>query len=130
MMHLHQAGMTFDLPKGKAVKKAETPMDLEAATMYVGGYDDPEIGGTVRVIIKGDRLALDIPGQPVAIELYNEPEEHLFSLVVNSSIKVRFDVDEDGRVVSYTAILPDGTELMRPRIEEEAPADGGESDAD
>jgi hypothetical protein len=62
----------------------------------------------------------------MALELYNEPEDHLFSLVLSASVKIRFDVGDDGGVRSYTVMLPDGTELERPRIEEPVSTEGGE----
>ncbi|UCD74512.1 MAG: serine hydrolase [Phycisphaerales bacterium] len=127
-MRLHQAGMEFELPKGKAEKRPEPPLDMELARKYVGNYLDENEGANVQVLIQNDRLALKPPNQPIAFELYPPDENGLWALRLNVSVKIRFDEDEEGRVVSFTTILPDGVELVRPRVDEAGDEDNEEQE--
>ena len=115
-MHVHEAGMTFDLPKGKAEKKPEPPLDMELARKYSGVYRNEEEAVDITVLIQNEHLAIQVPGQPVAFELYPPDENGLWAMRLNASVKIRFDEDGEGAIVSFTAVLPDGTELVRPRI--------------
>ena len=65
-------------------------------------------------------LSLKPPSQPIAFELYPPDEDGLWAIRLNVSVKIRFDEDEEGRVVSFTTILPDGVELVRPRVDDSA----------
>jgi CubicO group peptidase (beta-lactamase class C family) len=131
-MKLYQSGMTFELPKGKAERKPEPALDMKFAEKCVGTYRVEEAGQNVRVLIQNGRLALEVPGQPVALELYPPDEDGLWALRVNAMVRLRFDEDEDGRIVSFTVFMPDGTQAVRPRVEEageEAPEQGEGDDS-
>jgi hypothetical protein len=117
-MKLYQSGMTFELPKGKAERKPEPPLDMAFAERCIGVYRDEEAGQDVRVLVQNGHLAIEAPGQPAAFELYPPDEEGLWALRLNAMVRIRFDEDEDGRVVSFTVVLPDGTEVVRPRADE------------
>ena len=114
-MKMYQAGLTFELPKGSAEDVPEPVVDLEAARKYVGSYLD-EDGGEVRVIIRGEGLAVEIAANNMVLDLYPPDDEGFWSLRMNASVRLRFDEDEDGNVVSYTVLLPDGTEQVRRRV--------------
>ncbi|MDY7107636.1 MAG: serine hydrolase [Planctomycetota bacterium] len=131
-MKLYQSGMTFELPKGRAERKPEPPLDMAFAQRCIGTYRDEEAGQNVRVLVQNEHLAVEVPGQPVAFELYPPDEQGLWALRLNAMVRLRFDEDEDGRIVSFTVFLPDGTQAVRPRVRqagEEGPKeeDGGES---
>jgi CubicO group peptidase (beta-lactamase class C family) len=132
-MKLYQSGMTFELPKGKAERKPEPPLDMELVGKYIGAYWNEEAGQNVHVLIQNERLAVEAPGQPVAFELYPPDENGLWALRFNAMVRLRFDEDEDGRIVSFTVLLPDGTEVVRPRVDEageEAPDEEGDGDSE
>ena len=39
-----------------------------------------------------------------------------WALRVSPTVKIRFDEDAEGRIKSFTVLLPDGQEIVRPRI--------------
>jgi hypothetical protein len=70
------------------------------------------------VVIVDGRLALDIPGQPMALELYPPDEGGFWHMRVNPAVAVSFNEAEDGGVESLNLHLPDGTTYTRKRIED------------
>jgi len=115
-MKLYEAGEVYELPKGEAPKEAA--LDPAELQKYTGRYqtEDPDI--VVEVIIQNEGLALDIPGQPVLLELFPPDEEGKWYIRLNPQLAIVFNESTDGKVESFTAYLPDGTTLLRPRIEE------------
>jgi CubicO group peptidase (beta-lactamase class C family) len=112
-MMLHQAGYVFDLPKGAPAEDEGYPEDME---IYVGTYQTEDPNVTMGVVIHEGRLALDIPGQPIELELYPPDEEGLWFIRVNPTVAVSFNETDDGSIESLTLHLPDGTTYTRKRI--------------
>ena len=114
-MKLHESGEVFELPKGEA--STEAVLDPTQLQKYLGRYqtEDPEV--VVEVLIHNGNLALDIPGQPVNMELYPPDEEGKWYFRLNPQVAISFNENEDGKVESFISYLPDGTTLLRPRID-------------
>ena len=112
-MLLHQSGYVFELTRGPPTTEEVYPEDMEK---YVGSYETEDPNITMGVIITEGRLALDIPGQPVALELYPPDEEGLWFIRVNPTVAVGFNESDDGGIESLTLYLPDGTSYTRKRI--------------
>jgi hypothetical protein len=110
---LHQSGYVFELPKGSPAQGEVYPEDMER---YVGTYETEDPNVTMGVVIVEGRLALDIPGQPAALELYPPDENGIWIMRVNPTVAIGFNESEDGEVLSLNLYLPDGTVLTRPRI--------------
>jgi hypothetical protein len=112
-MRLHQAGYDFEIPRGAPAEEEGYPEDMEK---YVGTYqtEDPNI--TMRVVIHDGRLALDIPGQPIELDLYPPDEGGIWYLRTNPTVAVSFNETDDGGIDSLALHLPDGTTYTRKRI--------------
>jgi hypothetical protein len=113
-MKLHEAGYTFELPKGQS-QEEEYPEDLDR---YLGFYqtEDPEIA--MEVIIKNGKLALDVPGQ-TSYELYPPDDEGKWYFRVNPTVAISFNESDDGRILSITIHLPDGSTYLRTRMDDD-----------
>ena len=111
-MKMYQSGMTFELPR----EGVEIPVeiDLEDARRYVGQYADPKLESPLKVLIRNNRLAVDVP-QMMVCELHAPDAEGKRFLRVRSDFAVRFDEDPDGTVRSFT-IFERGVERTCPRI--------------
>jgi len=116
VLKFHQAGEIFDIPRGTPVP--EPQLDAEAIQKYLGCYSTEEPGIMVKVLIHNDHLTLDVTGQIVKVELFPPDEEGKWALRLNPVVSIGFDEREDGSVESFTAYLPDGTTLLRPRVED------------
>jgi len=115
-MKLYEAGEVFELPRGEAPKEAALdPADL---VKYLGRYqtEDPEV--VVEVVIQNGDLAIDIPEQPIPLALSPPDEEAKWHFRLNPQVAIVFNEGADGKIESFTAYLPDGTALLRPRIED------------
>ena len=112
-MNLREGQHIHKLAKGSAPQ--EPPLDVDAVQKYLGFYLDEDAGHDVEVIIHNGHLAFVIPGVEIPLELYPPDEEGWWPLRLNPSVMVRFNEDETGRVVSYTARSPEG-EAVRPRV--------------
>jgi CubicO group peptidase (beta-lactamase class C family) len=112
-MMLHQAGYVFELPRGAPAEGEGYPEDME---IYVGTYQTEDPNVTMGVVIHEGRLALDIPGQPIELELYPPDEEGLWFIRVNPTVAVSFNETDDGSIESLTLHLPDGTSYTRKRL--------------
>jgi CubicO group peptidase (beta-lactamase class C family) len=113
-MLLHEAGHVDELTRGPPAQEEAYPEDMER---YVGRYQTEDPNVTMGVVIVGGRLALDIPGQPMALELYPPDEGGLWYMRVNPTVAVSFNETEDGGVDSLNLHLPDGTTYTRKRID-------------
>lgn len=115
-LNLHQGDNIYELPKGKpSVDYVDVyPEDMEK---YVGSYqtEDPNI--VVDVIINEGRLSLT--GQSSLLDLYPPDDEGVWLMRFNPSIGIIFNESDDGKITSFTLILPDGTKLVRPRLEDQ-----------
>ena len=114
-MLLHQSGYVFELPKGSPTQGEQYPDDMER---YIGTYETEDPNVTMRVVIVDGRLALDIPGQPAALDLYPPDEEGIWYIRVNPTVAVSFNESGDGEIQSLDLYLPDGTVLTRQRIDD------------
>jgi CubicO group peptidase (beta-lactamase class C family) len=112
-MMMHQAGYIFELPRGAPAEDEGYPEDMEK---YIGTYQTEDPNVTMGVVIHDGRLALDIPGQPMELELYPPDEEGRWYIRVNPTIAVSFNETDDGVIESLTLHLPDGTTYTRKRI--------------
>ncbi len=112
-MKLHEAGSINELPKGAPSQNNDYPEDMEK---YVGTYQTEDPNVTMRVVISDGRLALDIPGQSIPLELYPPDDEGKWYIRVNPTIAVSFNENDEGRIDSLTLHLPDGTTYIRKRI--------------
>ena len=112
-MMLHEAGYIFELPKGPPPEEEIYPEDM---VKYVGVYQTEDPNVTMRVVIHDGRLALEIPGQPIELELYPPDDEGKWYMRVNPTVAVSFNETDDGRIDSLTLQLPDGTTYTRKRI--------------
>ncbi len=112
-MKFREGSQVHELAKGSAPQ--EPHLDVEAVQKYLGFYRDEEAGHDVEVIIHNGHLAFKIPGVEIPLELYPPDEEGWWALRLNPTMTVRFNEDETGRVVSYTARSPEG-EAVRPRV--------------
>ena len=85
---------------------------------YVGSYktEDPNI--IIKVIINNGRLSLNITGQSTLLDLYPPDDEGLWLMRFNPSIGIIFNESDEGKITSFISILPDGTKLVRSRIED------------
>ena len=114
-MMLHQAGYVFELPRGAPADDEGYPEDMKK---YTGTYQTEDPNVTMGVVIHDGRLALDIPGQPIELELYPPDEEGLWFMRVNPTVAVSFNETEDGGIDSLTLHLPDGTTYTRKRLDD------------
>jgi len=115
-MKLHEAGYVFEIPRGAPAEDEGYPADMGK---YVGTYETEEPNVTVKMVIVDGRLALDIPGQPIALELYPPDGEGMWYMRVNPTVAVSFNESSDGVVESFTLHLPDGSTYQRKRIYDE-----------
>lgn len=114
-MKIHEAGSINELPKGPPPQENSYPEDMEK---YVGTYQTEAPNVTMKVVIHDGRLALDIPGQPIQLELYPPDDEGKWYIRVSPTIAVSFNETDDGRIDSLTLHLPDGTTYIRKRIDD------------
>jgi CubicO group peptidase (beta-lactamase class C family) len=112
-MMMHQAGYVLEIPRGAPAEDEGYPEDMER---YTGIYQTEDPNVTMGVVIHEGRLALDIPGQPMELELYPPDEMGLWYIRVNPTIAISFNETDDGRIDSLTLHLPDGTTYTRKRI--------------
>ncbi|MFH2110574.1 MAG: serine hydrolase domain-containing protein [Candidatus Bathyarchaeota archaeon] len=115
-MTLHEPGGVNILTRGPPAQEEAYPENMER---YVGEYqtEDPNI--TMKVVILNGRLALDIPGQPIPLELYPPDNNGIWYIRVNPTIAVSFNVGEDEKIHSFNLHLPDGTVITRQRIDDD-----------
>jgi CubicO group peptidase (beta-lactamase class C family) len=115
-MMLHQAGYVLEMPRGAPAEDEGYPEDMEK---YMGTYQTEDPNVTMGVVIYDGRLALDIPGQPIELELYPPDEEGRWYLRANPTVAVSFSETDDGRIDSLVLHLPDGTTYTRKRIDDD-----------
>jgi CubicO group peptidase (beta-lactamase class C family) len=107
----HQAGEIFQVPRGTAPE--EPPLDLGAVQKYLGEYERPEEGDTVKVIIHNGHLSVKTA---VVLELYPPDEEGKWRFRLNPAVSISFQEDEESNVISFTTHTPEG-DFVRPRVE-------------
>ncbi len=120
-MRVHKPGVVHELPKGRAADlKIERPkLKKENVDKFLGFYRDGESGPEIEMVFQDGALAGIIPGVPTPI-FFDPPDDQGFRIMqANPQVRIRFDLDAEGHVVSYTAYVPGGT-LTRQRIEKES----------
>ena len=115
-MSLHESGGVNTLTRGPPTQEDAYPMDMER---YVGEYQTEEPNATMKVVILNGRLALDLPGQPISLELYPPDDEGRWYLRINPTVAVSFNEGEEG-IHSLNLHLPDGTAITRQRIDDDS----------
>lgn len=98
-MTLFQDGAAFECFREGI--EAPREIDLAEAQDYLGVYHFEEQSLDVPVVMQNNRLAIDMPGQMV-FELYPADDEGWMVFRITDTIRVRFDRDEAGEVVSLT----------------------------
>ncbi len=116
-IQLREGARIHQLERGTAPE--EPPLDLEAIAKYLGRYRDETDGLQIEVVLYNGRLACRAPGTPAPLELYPPDSYGWWVFRLNPSVAIRFNEDEDGRVISYTARSPAGV-TVRVRVPEEA----------
>jgi len=112
-MKWHDGDSVYVLPRATATTD-EAAAEASLAR-YCGRYRAPEAGLELEVVIHRGGLAVNVPG--TGLLEFDEPDDKGFRpLRLNPSIRIHFDEDPDGNVVSFTAHMPDGSTLIRPRI--------------
>ncbi|MCA9284163.1 MAG: beta-lactamase family protein [Phycisphaerales bacterium] len=118
LMHLHQSGVTLDVPRegtalAEQLAKADV-VDAERVKPFVGRYFHPEANGEIEVFLddQGTLAIRTVEGIPVQLRPTDEPDRWL--LKMNPAIVLVFDRAADGTVVSLTRHFNDTT-LVMPR---------------
>ncbi|MBX3322984.1 MAG: serine hydrolase [Phycisphaeraceae bacterium] len=110
----HQGGMNFEVFKQGA--SAPLDIDLAEASELCGVYridaGGPQIDVDVR--IENNRLAVNVPGQMV-YSLYAPDAEGWWVFRATDMIRVRFDRDDEGNVVSMTQ-RQSGNDIVMNRV--------------
>jgi CubicO group peptidase (beta-lactamase class C family) len=116
-MSLHESGEINTLTRGPPAQEDAYPVDMER---YVGEYQTEDPNTTMKVVIVDGRLALDLPGQPISLELYPPDDGGRWYMRVNPTVAVSFNEGEDDEIDSLNLHLPDGTTLTRQRIDDDS----------
>ena len=116
-MSLHESGGVNTLTRGPPTQEDAYPVDMER---YVGEYQTEDPNATMKVVIIDGRLAIDLPGQPISLELYPPDDMGIWYLRLNPTVAVSFNEGEDDEINSLNLHLPDGTALTRQRIDDDS----------
>ena len=116
-MSLHDPGGVNTLTRGPPTQEDAYPVDMER---YVGEYQTEEPDATMRVFIMNGRLTMDLPGQPISLELYPPDDAGRWYMRLNPAVAVSFNEGEDGSIHSLNLHLPDGTAITRQRIDDDS----------
>lgn len=103
VMYMHQGGMDFEVLR----KGYEPPpeIDIREFRKYVGSYSNDQ-GKHAKVIIRNNRLAVDVPGQMV-FEMHLPDENGRRAFRINKRLGAVFEEDAEGRVLSVSAYKGD-----------------------
>jgi CubicO group peptidase (beta-lactamase class C family) len=103
-----------DLIRGEPLPRIE--LAFEDVSRLLGTYLDEEGGREIDVVFDAGKLVLIIPENPLPLELLPPDEDGWWRFHLNPAVAIRFDLDETGSVVSFTARSPEG-EAVRPRVD-------------
>lgn len=120
-LRIDQGGETFHVPKGEPEPVTEADLRLEDVEKYLGWFRDAETGREVEVLLRDGRLALRIPESTDPLELFPPDADGAWRVRIQPSVSVLFG-EEDGQVVSYSALGPGG-EATFTRIDPPAPGE-------
>jgi CubicO group peptidase (beta-lactamase class C family) len=117
LMKLYQGAYTFELPRMGAEIGPEIP--LEQLKKHLGKYYGEYMKETLKILIRNNHLALDIPGQMV-YELHSPDTEGRWYFRLSKGVYLTFaEPDpESGKISSFIYHEGDG-HLKYERIEEE-----------
>ncbi len=111
-MTVYQAGYEFELPRVGLELPAEVPLDQ--LQKYLGAYHSDEKNKTLKILIQNNRLAVDVPGQPV-YELSPPDGEGRWAMrIKKDKIQVKFTEAEDGSIQSMTLFQDEKTYDLYP----------------
>lgn len=88
VLRLHQGGIDFEMPRQGWTPPAE--IELDDYRGHLGQYASEDGKGSATVLVQGNRLAVDIPGQMV-YELHKPDEEGKWRFRVKHDIAVQFE---------------------------------------
>lgn len=98
VLRLHQGGLDFELNREGFVPPAEVP--IAKLQPYVGAYvGDPM--GTAKVLVRNNRLAVDVPKQMI-YELHPPDDEGKWRFRVKNDIAIEFEAKGDGPPAFFT----------------------------
>ena len=90
-------------------------MNKESVAKFLGFYRDVRTGREYEMVFQNGALAVRVPGVSTPLE-FDPPDAKGYRVLrMNPQARIRFNEDEAGRVISYTAYTPIG-EIVRPRI--------------
>lgn len=117
-MRIHKPGIVHELPKGKATGQRHVARKLKKAAVakFLGLYRDKHTGRDYEMVFQDGALAVRVPGVPMLLEFDPPDAEGYRVLRLNPQARIRFNENEEGGVISYTAYTPAGN-VVRPRIE-------------
>ena len=115
---MHQGGASFECPRAGY----EYPLEfaLEDVQRLLGRYDDPALGAEVEVLLRNNRLAVDVPGQTV-FELRPPDEEGVWWFRAVPGLGLQFDADESGPATGFL-FHERGSKRGCPRVDDELAA--------
>jgi len=98
-MILHDGPANLDLPRVGVEMEPEVPLD--ELQRYVGAYHDQTLKADIQVLVRHQRLALDVPDQMV---YYLRPpnEEGVWDFRLMGNLGVEFHEDDEGRITGLT----------------------------
>lgn len=114
-MFLYQAGFTFELLR----KGCQYPLEIDLAAVqpYLGRYHSTVLKRDVTVLLRENRLAVDVPDQ-TAYELFPPDDQGRWVFRVKDDLWVRFERDGDGAVTAMT-LSQGGVEEEMARVAED-----------
>ena len=113
-LSLHQAGMSFELKREKSAEPE--PLSREAVAKYLGKYRREEDKVVIEILFKNGRLAAKVPGAPMDVEFVQQSDKKAWESRTQPGLKITFNADSAGKIVSFTTELPDGKRLLRERV--------------
>lgn len=115
LMHMYQGGLDMEFPREGFEIKGELP--LAQLKPYLGKYRFEEEDQIITLVIKNNRLAVDVPGQMV-FELCPPDEDGKWAFrALRDVIQVAFELDDNGIPVAMLH-YQGGEERRMPRMDE------------
>ncbi|MCZ6835404.1 MAG: serine hydrolase [Planctomycetota bacterium] len=127
-MKMYQAGQVFDIPKGKAKVIEEKPLDMDFVNRVVGTYLTVDSNQEVKVFVNDGKLAIQPVNVPMPLDLFPPDEDGHWVIRIQATVSIRFNEDEDGNIVSLTALEPEGKERLCMRVIEDEPRESTPND--
>lgn len=98
VLRLHQGGLDYELPLEGYVPDPD--VDLDAHRGHLGRYDSDDGKLSATVLIRNNRLAVDIPGQ-MAYELAPPDDKGKWAFRVKRDIGIEFTTTKRGKVDGF-----------------------------